>query len=242
MLTYFPFFYTIYQNMDSTSNGQLSRHRLESLSTPELVKLAEDFGIDIPPGLERIFIIEELLLESAYLSEPKTAEDDIQIIPSYTESVVLPKQYNISFVEVIIRDPLWAYVFWEIKSHDRELHENTEDFNGYFLRVIPLIEGENNQKSMENFFTVLIDKDDSARYLGFAEHSPQTEGRYVIKLGVIRGESEIQLAVSQPFNMPRLIDSTNLCGTDSNPLIRLSGAPDFVTINSTDRESRVKRQ
>jgi uncharacterized protein len=227
--------------MDSTSNGQISRHRLESMSTAELVKLAEDFGVDIPPGLERIFIIEELLLENACLNEPKT-EEEIQIIPSYTESVVLPKQYNISFVEVIIRDPLWAYVFWEIKSHDRELHENADDFKGYFLRVIPLIEGENIQKSKENSFTVLIDKDDSARYLGFAEHSPQTEGRYVIKLGVIRGKSEVQIAVSQPFNMPRLIESTNLCGTDGNPLVRLSGAPDFSTINSTDRESRVKRQ
>jgi hypothetical protein len=227
--------------MDSTSNGPISRHWLESLSTPELVKLAEDFGIDIPPGLERIFIIEELLLENAYLSEPKT-EEEIQIIPSYTESVALPKQYNISFVEVIIRDPLWAYVFWEIKNHDRELYENTDDFNGYFLRVIPIIEGEKVQKSGENFFTVLIDKDDSARYLGFAEHSPQTEGRYIIKLGVIRGESEAQIAVSQPFNMPRLIDSTTLSGTDSNPLIRLSGTPDFLTINSTDREFRVKRQ
>jgi uncharacterized protein len=227
--------------MDSTSNGQFSRHRLESLSTPELVKLAEDFGIDIPPGLERIFIIEELLLENAYLNEPKT-EEEIHIIPSYTEPVALPKQYNISFVEVIIRDPLWAYVFWEIKSHDRELHENADDFNGYFLRVIPLIEEENTPKSMENFFDVLIDKDDGARYLGFAEHSPRTEGRYIIKLGVLRGESEVYIAVSQPFNLPRLIDSANLCGTDDNPLIRLSGAPDFLTTNSTDRESRIKRQ
>jgi len=227
--------------MDSTSNGQFSRSRLESLSTTELVKLAEDFGVDIPPGLERIFIIEELLLENAYLSEPKTGEE-IQIIPSYTEPVVLPKQYNISFIEVIIRDPLWAYVFWEIKSHDREIHENAEDFNGYCLRVIPLIEGEDIQRSKENSFTVSIDKDDSARYLGFAEHSPQMEGRYVIKLGVIRGESELQIAVSQPFNMPRLIENTNLCEVDSNPFVRLSGVRDFSTTNSMDRESRVKRQ
>jgi len=227
--------------MDSTSNGQFSRSWLESLSTTELVKLAEDFGVDIPPWLERIFIIEELLLESAYLSEPKI-EEEIQIIPSYTESVFLPKQYNISFIEVIIRDPLWAYVFWEIKSHDREIHENADDFNGYCLRVIPLIDGEDIQKSKENSFTVSIGKDDSARYLGFAEHSPQTECRYVIKLGVIRGGSELQIAVSQPFNMPRLVENTNLCKMGGNPLVRLSGAPDFSTINTTDRESRVKRQ
>jgi hypothetical protein len=36
---------------------QLSRQLLESLSTGELIKLADDCGIDIPPGLERIFII-----------------------------------------------------------------------------------------------------------------------------------------------------------------------------------------
>jgi len=226
--------------MDSTSNGQLSRSWLESLSTTELVKQAEDFGVDIPPGLERIFIIEELLLESAYLSEPK--KEEIQIIPSYTESVVLPKQYNISFIEVIIRDPLWAYVFWEIKNHDREAHENADDFNGYCLRVIPLIEGENIQKSKENSFTVSIDRDDNARYLGFAEHSPQAEGRYVIKLNVLRGEEELQIAVSKPFNMPRLINNACFCGTDANHLVRLSGAADFSTTNSTDRESRVKRQ
>ncbi|MDR0302309.1 MAG: DUF4912 domain-containing protein [Treponema sp.] len=227
--------------MDNTSNGQFSRSWLESLSTTELVKLAEDFGIDIPPGLERIFIIEELLLESAYLSAPKE-EEEIQIIPSYTESVVLPKQYNISFIEVIIRDPLWAYVFWEIKSHDREMHENAADFKGYCIRLIPLIDGEDIQKSKENSFTVSIDKDDNARYLGFAEHSPQTEGRYVIKLSVIRGEAELQIAVSQPFNMPRLIEKNGNFCTDDNPFVRLSGVRDFSTTNSTDRESRVKRQ
>ena len=39
----------------------ITRSYLETLSSWELVKLSDHYGIDIPPGLDRIFIIEELL-------------------------------------------------------------------------------------------------------------------------------------------------------------------------------------
>jgi hypothetical protein len=227
--------------MDHKGNVPYTRNWLESLSTGELAKLAEDFGIDIPAGLERIFIIEELLLESAAAVE-QNSENEMEVILSYTDPVALPKQYNISFIEVIIRDPLWAYVFWEIKAHDREMHENAEDFNGYCLRVIPLDEGETTPKTKENSFTVSIFKEDTAKYLGFAEHSPQAAGRYIIQLCVLRGDSESQIAVSAPVNLPRLIGNESLCDMEKNPLVRLSGIEDFSTIKNTDRQSRIKRQ
>jgi len=226
--------------MEVTPAIPFSRVKLECLSTDELIKLAESIGIDIPVGLERIFIIEELL-ENSDTRELETT-GDLQINPSYSEPVALPKQYNISFIDVIIRDPLWAFVFWEIKGHDREIHENAGNFKGYFLRVIPLNEGESIPTSGENSFTVSIDAGDSARYLGFAEHSSQAQGRYIIKLGVIRGDTEMQIAASQPFNLPRLIENDGLCAIDGNPLVRLSGAMDFVTTKSIDRQFRVKRQ
>ncbi|MDR3248021.1 MAG: DUF4912 domain-containing protein, partial [Treponema sp.] len=39
----------------------LARPYLDSLTTEELARIADNCGIDIPPNLERIFIIEELL-------------------------------------------------------------------------------------------------------------------------------------------------------------------------------------
>ena len=229
----------------------ISRHWLESLSTGELVKLADNYGIDIPPGLERIFIIEELLENSNDADREEAAnqraEDELKNNPSLTETAALPKHYNISYIEVIIRDPLWAFVFWEVKEHDREVHENADDFNGYCLRVIPLSaemsadqmpERETIPKSRENSFTVTIDINDSARYLGFAEHSPQAAGRYIILLCAIRGESEVQLVSSQPFNLPRLIENENIYALDQNPLLHLSGARDLSIIRSTDRLDR----
>ena len=227
---------------EETGTISFSRHRLESLSTGELRKLAEYFGLDIPVGLERIFIIEELLENSSAVYETK---DDLEINPAWSESVPLPKQYNISYIDVIIRDPLWVFAYWEIKSHDRETHESAKDFKGYFLRIIQFNEGEASPMSSvsnENSFMVLIDKDDSARYLGFTEQSLQTADRYIIKLGVIRGEQEWQLAVSQPFSLPRLIENDSIFSLDQNPLIHLSGVQDFTILKSTDRQFRMKRQ
>ncbi|MCL2804412.1 MAG: DUF4912 domain-containing protein [Treponema sp.] len=203
----------------------VSRAWLESLSTAELIKLADNYGVDIPAGLERIFIIEEVL---ECVNAEKQTKEDIIVNPSYSEAVLLPKQYNISYIEVIIRDPLWAFVFWEIKGHDREMHENARDFKGYCLRVIPLNEGETEQQARANSFTVLIDSSPiSARYLGFAEHSSKNSGRYLIKLNVIHGDTEYQIATSQIFNLPKLHENESIAEMSGNPLVRLSGAQDL---------------
>lgn len=222
--------------MEQNSQFPYSRTWLEGLSTGELAKLAEDTGLDIPPGLERIFIIEELLLESSY-EKIESSESELNIISSRMDTADIPKQYNISFVEVIVRDPLWIFVHWEIRAHDRELYETANDFAGYFLRVYQLDEGELLPKSKENSFVIQIDADDSARYLSFTEHSYTDSNCYIIKLCVNRGGLELQLAISQPFKLYKPAESGNIV---SNPLIRLSGITDFNTIQTINRSSRVK--
>jgi len=218
----------------------VTRHLLASLSISELIKIADSYGVDIPSELDRIFIIEEIL--ECVISEKQDNEDDIVVNPSYSEPVMLPKQYNISYLDVIIRDPLWAFVFWEIKGHDREAHENAPDFNGYCLRVIPLNEDETDQQAIANSFTVSVNPADNARYLGFAEHTSKNSGRYVIKLNVIRSGSEIQIASSIPFNLPKLYENEAIAEKCCNPLVRLSGIFDLPVTKNTDRQSRSKRQ
>jgi hypothetical protein len=223
--------------MEEIPNGPVSRTWLESLSTAELIKLADSFGIDIPHGLERIFIIEELLEYSDTGIEEKA--NDLEINPAYIETTMLPKQYNISYIEVKIRDPLWVFVYWEIKGHDREIYEHADDFKGYCLRVVPL--NERNTELNEASFTVPVNTDDSARYLGFAEYSSQSHGRYIIKLAVIRGNSELPVAESLPFRLPKLIENEEINAMKENPLFRLSGVQDLSIIKNTDRRSKVKR-
>ena len=120
---------------------ELTLPYLESLSTGELIDLAVKNGLDIPPDIERVFIIEELFY---FNHEAENAPHDIIQVDekrdTFKEFTALPKQYHFSFIDVIIRDPLWAFVFWEIKAHDRSHYESSAGFDGYCLRVIPLRE------------------------------------------------------------------------------------------------------
>jgi hypothetical protein len=236
-----------FHNMGGMDDSRLTRSYLESLSTDELVKLADSFGVDIPFGLERIFIIEELL--DLAPGDELAPEDDLENRTDFTEAAALPRQYNISYIEVMIRDPLWAFVFWEVKRHDRELYEQDPDFAGCCLRVVPLQDDGDPQAGVfradrVNSFTVPVGVDDTAWYLGF----PPEEGRYQVELRAAREETEMPLAVSRPFKMPVLLEAPNrkagfpvdIHDVYQNPLACLSGVCDFDVIRSADRQSRLK--
>ncbi|MDR2109853.1 MAG: DUF4912 domain-containing protein [Spirochaetaceae bacterium] len=217
---------------------QFSRPYLESLTTNELVRLADGFGVDIPPGLDRVFILEELLdLAAEETLEPGEsaflAETDIP------EPVPLPKQYNITFIEVMLRDPLWVFVFWEIKAQEKDIHEKAPDFGGYLLKVSPLpyLQGAGQEAEV---FTVPVGTGDSAWYLGF----PPSGGRFKVELCVLRGSETVALAASHPFRLPKLLNSPDMGGGEifGTPLIRLSGVEDFRVLRNFDRLSRVLRR
>jgi hypothetical protein len=206
---------------------------LESLATHELAALADKFGIDIPPGLERNFIIEELLdLRDEEEPEPPSLEEAY-----FLESVPLPKQYNITFINVLIRDPLWAFAFWEVKAHDKEIHEKAPDFEGYFLRVIPepaVVPAAVLPFEGEASFTIAVGIQDSAWYLGF----PPEGGCFRVELCVKRGNFEVVLAASKSFKLPRLFASPGTMEVP-NPLALLSGLEELPIVRNEDRLSRL---
>jgi len=219
---------------------ELTISYLESLSTGELIGLAVKNGLDIPPGLDRGFIIEELFYldhdaEGAYAH----AHHDINQVDDkieFKEFAMLPKQYHISFIEVLIRDPLWAFVFWEIKAHDRKHYESAVGFSGYCLRVMPLtLKDDALQMNEDASFIVSVDIDDYARYLGFPPH----DGRcFKVEL-CLRGHGNCTvLAESRPFTLPRLIEpasNEHIQAVYRNPLAVLSGLERFSLVRSEDR-------
>jgi hypothetical protein len=223
--------------------SRLTKTYLDSLTTGELVNMADHFGIDLPPNLERPFIIGELLDALWDEGGGEDAEDPPSPPGKFPAAAELPKQYNITFLEVMIRDPLWAFVFWEVKGHDKEVHEGAPDFGGYCLRVIPLGEKPPDKRKKEQRFTVPVGMDDTAWYLSF----PPAEGRYQVELCVLREEGEQVLAVSRPFVLPRLLSRPqtgpglpeDIGDVYHNPLALLSGAGDFPVIRNAERLSRI---
>jgi len=218
--------------------AELTLAYLESLSTGELIDLAAGKGLDIPSGLERVFIIEELLYLDNDFDDTAVETEEAEIHDShhheFKEFMVLPQQYHVTFIDVLIRDPLWAFVFWEIKAHDRNFYERAADFKGYCLRVIPLKE-DNLQPDEAASFMVTVDSGDSARYLGF----PPEDGRYFkVELCSLNREGCTALAESHPFRLPRLIKmrpDEDIQAVYRNPLAVLSGVDRFSLVHSEDR-------
>ena len=254
----------------------VTRARLESLTTSDLIKMADNLGIDIPPDLDRIFIIEELLEIAA---SDKAVEDaaDTADIPTFPgegseehsgvpkvppegeladcgliESVPLPKQYNITFIEVMIRDPLWAFVFWEIKAQDKEQFERTQEFDGYYLKVSPWVVPEGTPKE-EGVFRVSVSPGDTAWYLGLSPvveggNPREDQGQYKVELCAGFKGNETVLAVSKPFKLPFLHElpagkepKAGESRAWENPLVRLSGYEDFHILRNNERLFRAKR-
>lgn len=229
------------------------KSRLERLTTDELKEMAEQAGIDIPAGLDRAFILAELLDAASDSDSDSDAEPSLGESAA-PESVQLPKQYNITFIEVLIRDPLWVFAFWEMKGADREFYEKAPNFGGYRLRVSNRDGAAGSRgplsppaprKHREDSFTVSVGPADTAWYLGF---SPEG-GRFAVELCAVLGGKDAVLAASRPFTLPKLVRPPYIKDVQDahrkkdalydNPLALLSGAEDFRVIRSGDRRSRL---
>jgi hypothetical protein len=207
--------------------ARLIRPYLDSLTTQELVRRADACGIDIPPGLERIFIIEELLDHAR--EEAEEDEEDLEEAPDYLETAPIPRRYNVTFIDLVIRDPLWVFLFWEVNEHDEAVCTTDPDFSGYCLRV-QAHAGSVNKYS----FMIQIGPDDTARYLGFSEY-PARQGEFRVELCAdLNGRIEV-LAVSKLFRFPRIPGTLISGGEEAPPLVTLSGLNDFPILHDTER-------
>ena len=213
---------------------------MNSLTNAELSCLAEDLGIDTPVGHERFSLIEEMLEIASPEEEQFEPEPDDLVS---MESVPLPKQYNFTFLEVMIRDPFWAFAFWEIKASDKEQFEQAPDFNGYYLRVSPLHDLiDDPQAAREKIFKVPVKPDDTARYLGLTPVAAGStfwtgDRQYKVEFCVSIGKNKTVLAVSKPVRLPGLPE---LSAGNENQLISLSGYEDFRILRKNERLHRIK--
>jgi hypothetical protein len=113
----------------------LTRAYLETLSTTDLVSLADENGIDIPEGLNRRFIIGELLDLEA---DERTAETDANALVDADFNVtaeVLPETYNETQISILMRDPGWVFVYWDFHTTLFSALTGNHRFETFFLRV-----------------------------------------------------------------------------------------------------------
>ncbi len=139
----------------------LSRLHLESMSTADLISLADDYGIDIPDNLNRRFIIRELL---EFAEELRLGQEENVVISDNIEiSESLPQSYNETKIYAVLRNPVWVFVFWDIQENQFSSLVEDEEFSGFFLQ--PVFFDSKTAELSSDFFEIQITPADRQQYV-----------------------------------------------------------------------------
>lgn len=221
-------------------NKLLSLQHLETLSSADLIAIADDYGIDIPDNLSRRFIIGELLEIGEELAqeerseEPEMVEDESRNVEDNGE---LPATFNETEIQVVLRNPAWAYVYWDISLVDLKSLENGSFNNSSFLEFshfvlrVSYFESEEDLTPVD-FFDVNIDETTRAQYVLLEN------GRKYFRVdlaAVFTDGSSENLAVSRKVKLPAVPEILKKAKPGEElhipPLVRLSGMEKLLEIS-----------
>ena len=208
-------------------NVQINRAYLETLSFSDLQKLADDYSIDVPENFNRGFLIGEIL-EVAEESYKKNLEPDMNITEEEEESCddsEMPRSYNSTEVEIILRNPAWAYIYWNISDYDRDSLEKAFVSE---LRIRVSSFSEKSQVKPDEFFDIQISKQDNGQYFLL----PAGKKFFCVDLlFCLDGIIDI-LASSEVLEMPtgssRLVDVHPGKEEGLSPIMELSGMKELL--------------
>lgn len=203
------------------SDMRLSRAHLETLPTADLIALADEYGIDIPENLNRRFIIGELL-EAA--EEWNEFEDDLEE-SDQLEPADLPQTYNETVISAVLRNPVWLFVYWDVKKDHIVQIQKSSKVQTLSLRVAMF--HRENPDVVADTFDVPITIDDRNRYVlllagfGFA--------RVDLVLELEEDMHEVWASTGMirlPHVSARLANP--LPDTPVSPVLKLSGLPELL--------------
>lgn len=147
----------------------LSKSYLQSVSTEELFQIAETHGVFVSKGLCRNLIIEELLELSEdrskitdklfYAQNEHLASDD-EVAGKENTGLVI--SYNTTEIHVLLRDPMWAFAFWDFYKPEFLNIINDTDFDSFFLRVNLFSQADLSE--VYDYFDIDVSDSDRCRY------------------------------------------------------------------------------
>lgn len=203
----------------------ITRAYLETLSFSDLVRLADEFGVDVPVDLDRRFLIAELL----ELSEEADVFDEEMVIDSNLNSVpeiTLQGNYNETQITGILRNPAWLFVFWNISDSDMSKLKETP---GSLLKLRICSYANPKDTTPEEAFEIQASTENQEQYVLIPN------GKKFIKteLLLVTPVSGEVLAFSSIISIPQGSELVNKAQFDPDiqfpPVIELSGIRKVLT-------------
>jgi len=207
--------------------------KLETLSLEALYALADRMGLDLPPGLERPFVMEEIVDaleedsedrraahgEAVHVDEKKFSGagfDDFEI--EANTAPALASRYNETMIRALVRDPSWAFAYWDISDAERSSLRGEDGSPSLFLRVTELSDQDEGRR---DFFDIPIADDDLQWYINLPR--PGVRFRIDLCARTQQGGKNKVLARSNELRSPRQALTVAECEGELVRFLRLSG-------------------
>ena len=132
----------------------------------ELLEIADEYGIDAPDDLNRQFIIGDLLELAGELedSEKKKEKETIVLSDGEEEEIninVLPESYNETKINVILRNPVSLFVWWDLN----EWAEKKIRSEKASLRLVVYFFDSLEDEKPEDMFDIQLSMEDREKYV-----------------------------------------------------------------------------
>jgi hypothetical protein len=231
----------------------MTEERLQLLPEKFLRELAEKEGISFNDSTDKqdlidliMEAIEEDRAEKVLANNPamliKERKFDITLNEQFDfedDKYPLPEKYNETKIKILLRDPAWAYAYWDIKESDVEDERIGSSAGNLFLRVYELKTPELNKKSLSDFFDIPVTAADNSWYINL----PSAGAYYCVELiQTLRG-SEKSLCRSNTILSPvwevdMIGDMKALKGT-GNDLLLVAGV---YELSASEADSKIPQR
>ena len=211
--------------MVAMSEEPINRASLEKLSFSDLVKLADEYGVDVPEDLDRRFLIAELL----ELAEESNNKEDEMIIATETDNqqpIILNGNFNETQVSCVLRNPAWLFVFWNLNDND---YSRIMDNPGTSLKLRICSYNDPKDVKPEEAFEVQTPSQSQEQYVLI----PQGKKYIKVELICVKGGAGEVIAFSPVISIPQGASLVNDLQPgreeEFSPFVELSGIKELIT-------------
>ena len=192
----------------------MDRETLADASFGALLRVADRYGVDVPDNVTRDEL-EDLIHEAAeetreehrntnnhFVRVGETKYDnraDGELHADDSEDIELPESYNETRIVLLLRDPAWAFAYWDLQTVDRDAFRRSSEFEGLLLRVYSLVSPDQGIANCRTSFDIPVTLHDNRWYI----HLPEQESNYRLSLVAVEGGTERLLALSNVVAVPR---------------------------------------
>lgn len=194
----------------------MTRERLAGLNEELLHKLADRLDVDIPEEStpdDIIALVSDALEEAredhdeSNNNAMRVEERKYQLARFFSEKDLasvsneqheIPDRYNETRMHLMVRDPAWAFCYWDVRDETLVDVTADEEFSELILRIVEMDNPGFDDHTVVDSFEIPVRIDDKSRYINL----PRQDASYYTELIALCGDRHVSICRSNPVTVP----------------------------------------